>query len=539
MAGTGGRRRPPGCRRMRRRESPFRRHAGHPQVLGIRPGGRGRGGAHPGLRARASRHQGPRAADPVYCRSRKTPDIGRRACDAGHRAARQHVGAGARGAGRACSAGLAALAVACDRTERLLRRHLGDQRHRRHDMGSAMVRGHAGDLLSLGHSGERGFRDAAPYLASVARGDDAGAFPRGGTPVRHSPPDQRMGATRHPRTRHGSVAASRRRYVRRFLGRTIPGRVRFYTGLFRDSLAAPITNVQIANLYQSFGNGEFAMFISGPWDVGECLRRLPPSLQGRWMTAPNPATAGWPGHHRRPDAHSRAGRVSSCSADRHTPDSAWTFIEYLSGPAQQATFYRLSDDLPPRQSAWEDSALPATRTSGRSGAIRHSCRRRRSPGVGPDHEGARPIRAKALSAAAFRPIRARCPRPGSGARARETPVAARADASRYGGKVMSAGTMVRGDAGARAARRAAVIFLTPGLLLIMVTFLLPSVASFVLSLTDFDIYSVASPGNTRVDWLRNYAELARPRCSGSRSATRCTSCWSGDRCRVIVSLAWP
>jgi multiple sugar transport system substrate-binding protein len=39
------------------------------------------------------------------------------------------------------------------------------------------------------------------------------------------------------------------------------------------------------------------------------------------------------------------------------PDSAWAFIEYLSAPARQARFYALSGDLPPRRSAWNDSAL--------------------------------------------------------------------------------------------------------------------------------------------------------------------------------------
>ncbi len=129
----------------------------------------------------------------------------------------------------------------------------------------------------------------------------------------------------------------------------------FYAGLFRDSLAAPITNVQIANLYQSFGNGEFAMFISGPWDVGECLRRLPPSLQGRWTTAPMPAPD--PADTTTPGMSLAGGSSLVVFQGSPHPDSAWVFIEYLSGPAQQARFYTLSGDLPPRQSAWEDSAL--------------------------------------------------------------------------------------------------------------------------------------------------------------------------------------
>ena len=55
--------------------------------------------------------------------------------------------------------------------------------------------------------------------------------------------------------------------------------------------------------------------------------------------------------------------------------------------------------------------------------------------------------------------------------------------------------------------RAAYWFLAPALLLIGVFFVVPIFASLVLSATDFDIYAVASPANTRFVGLRNYAEL--------------------------------
>jgi multiple sugar transport system permease protein len=102
---------------------------------------------------------------------------------------------------------------------------------------------------------------------------------------------------------------------------------------------------------------------------------------------------------------------------------------------------------------------------------------------------------------------------------------------------VSAGTIVRGDAGARAARRAAVIFLAPGLALITLTFLLPSVASLVLSLTDFDIYAVASPGNTRFIWLRNYAELARTPMFWISLRNTLYFVLAGGPISVLVSLA--
>jgi multiple sugar transport system permease protein len=55
--------------------------------------------------------------------------------------------------------------------------------------------------------------------------------------------------------------------------------------------------------------------------------------------------------------------------------------------------------------------------------------------------------------------------------------------------------------------RAAWLFLSPALLTISVFFALPIAAGFLLSLTDFDIYSLGSLENVRVVGLRNYVRL--------------------------------
>ena len=57
--------------------------------------------------------------------------------------------------------------------------------------------------------------------------------------------------------------------------------------------------------------------------------------------------------------------------------------------------------------------------------------------------------------------------------------------------------------------RAAWLFLAPALALIGVFFFLPVAAALVLSLTDFDIYAVASSENTRFVGLNNYIQLLR------------------------------
>ena len=56
---------------------------------------------------------------------------------------------------------------------------------------------------------------------------------------------------------------------------------------------------------------------------------------------------------------------------------------------------------------------------------------------------------------------------------------------------------------------AAWLFVAPALALIFVFFFLPVAASLLLSLTDFDIYAVASSENTRFVALHNYAQLFR------------------------------
>jgi multiple sugar transport system permease protein len=57
--------------------------------------------------------------------------------------------------------------------------------------------------------------------------------------------------------------------------------------------------------------------------------------------------------------------------------------------------------------------------------------------------------------------------------------------------------------------RAALLFLSPALILIAVFFILPVLGGFILSVTDFDLYSLGDAGNTRFVGGANYANLFR------------------------------
>ncbi|HXN84228.1 MAG TPA: sugar ABC transporter substrate-binding protein [Myxococcales bacterium] len=124
----------------------------------------------------------------------------------------------------------------------------------------------------------------------------------------------------------------------------------FYLSMFERGLAPQVTNNDVANVWNEFARGYFSFFISGPWQIGEFKRRLPPELQASWMTAPLPGPHG-------PGASSAGGCSFAIFRRSARKDAAWKLVEFLSRPPVQQEFYRLSGNLPARRSAWAAEAL--------------------------------------------------------------------------------------------------------------------------------------------------------------------------------------
>ena len=129
------------------------------------------------------------------------------------------------------------------------------------------------------------------------------------------------------------------------------GAFEFYCSFFHEHLA-PVGVTQVTNIYQGFAEGFFAMYITGPWRIGEFRRRLPPGMQGRWMTAPLPGPRG-------PGLSLAGGSSLAMARGSSHKDAVWKLIEYLADPAQQKAFYRITGNLPTRRDVWEDSLLAA------------------------------------------------------------------------------------------------------------------------------------------------------------------------------------
>lgn len=124
----------------------------------------------------------------------------------------------------------------------------------------------------------------------------------------------------------------------------------FYTGIYRQGLASPVSSSQVSNLFQEFERGNIAMYISGPWMIGEFKNRLPATMQSSWNTAPMPGVSG-------PGVSTAGGSSLSLFAASAHKKEAWHLMEYLSRPEIQLQFYHLTGDLPPRKTAWQDTAL--------------------------------------------------------------------------------------------------------------------------------------------------------------------------------------
>jgi multiple sugar transport system substrate-binding protein len=127
----------------------------------------------------------------------------------------------------------------------------------------------------------------------------------------------------------------------------------FYVDLFRRGYVPTVSNSQIANLYQQFGDGQFAMFISGPWDIGNLRTRLTAEQQETWSTAPLPGPDGTP----YPGVSLSGGASLVITKRSRKQEAAKKFIAFLSRPEIQAKFFELSGDLPARRSAWNAPGL--------------------------------------------------------------------------------------------------------------------------------------------------------------------------------------
>jgi multiple sugar transport system substrate-binding protein len=118
--------------------------------------------------------------------------------------------------------------------------------------------------------------------------------------------------------------------------------VQFYLSFFREGLT-PTKEAADTDQFQSFKTGYLPMFISGPWMV-ELVHKELPDLEGKW------------GVSLLPGKKTRTSFVGGCNLvvfkESKRKDLAWSFVEFMSDPVNQAEWFKITTDLPSSKKAW-------------------------------------------------------------------------------------------------------------------------------------------------------------------------------------------
>jgi multiple sugar transport system substrate-binding protein len=120
----------------------------------------------------------------------------------------------------------------------------------------------------------------------------------------------------------------------------------FYANMFEQDWAPKMSETQISNVWDEFFNGFYAFYLSGPWNIREFKKRVPPELRDEWGTMPLPGPDS-------PGAGIAGGTGLVIFRSSQHKQAAWKLIEFLSRPQIQQRFHALIGDLPPRRSTWE------------------------------------------------------------------------------------------------------------------------------------------------------------------------------------------
>jgi multiple sugar transport system substrate-binding protein len=137
-----------------------------------------------------------------------------------------------------------------------------------------------------------------------------------------------------------------------FSGESFRRAFTFYANIFEEGLAPKLSNSRISNVWEEFERGTFAMYVSGPWNVHEFRRRMPAAMGEKWSTAPLPTRDG-----EGPGVSNAGGSSLVLFRQSRQQEAAWKFIEFLAQPQQQVRLVLCTGNLPPGETAWQQSGL--------------------------------------------------------------------------------------------------------------------------------------------------------------------------------------
>jgi ABC-type sugar transport system permease subunit/ABC-type glycerol-3-phosphate transport system substrate-binding protein len=271
-------------------------------------------------------------------------------------------------------------------------------------------------------------------------------------------------------------------------------------------------------------NPPFAMFISGPWMLSQ-IEEKAPGLKGRWGVAPLPGEKV------------SSSYLGGCNLvlfkSTRNPGLAWEFMRFVTSKETELKWYRTTGDLPSRPDAWSDAALSANPSLQ---AFRKQLDSAEPPPGIPEWEQMADVIAGRMEQAV---LRKKSVHDASQALQEDirTILRRRTEAQPVLHRVLVLGGVAliiftglflyfrraiseeggapRREGGGMKGRGESLwgpIFLFPALSILAIFLFLPVIVSFLMSLTNYDLYSLASWSEIKVVGLANYHKiLADPR----------------------------
>jgi multiple sugar transport system substrate-binding protein len=119
----------------------------------------------------------------------------------------------------------------------------------------------------------------------------------------------------------------------------------FYDSFFEAGLAPPsVSDVPVEGM---FASGDVGAFVSGPWMIGVVTDAG--ADPNTWTVAHQPTEEA--------GTSFVGGSNLAVLEQADNKAAAWAFVEFLSRPEVQVTWYETVSDLPAVREAWEDPAL--------------------------------------------------------------------------------------------------------------------------------------------------------------------------------------
>jgi multiple sugar transport system substrate-binding protein len=123
--------------------------------------------------------------------------------------------------------------------------------------------------------------------------------------------------------------------------------LKYYQSFFTDKLAG--TDLPPNQTEAQFVNGQVPMFISGPWMAGSVAKaggdKIKPNI-GVFQLPKNKSATSFVG-----------GSDFVVFKSSKNKDSAWKLVKWLSDAKTQASWFKMSSDLPAVKSAWQDPSI--------------------------------------------------------------------------------------------------------------------------------------------------------------------------------------